>query len=432
MMALAEHILVPWTQIRRKFSRSKQEMAEDGVLQSPTMPRAFAGQITPDLEKSLSIPSPVLTEEDRTRDFHHKRGLGFARQEDWAGLSQAIAAAEQSCAKTTGGMPVAELIAFGARADVVGLVEHALISGKPDCDAPIMEGIEALEDVLSDHSGDATIAAIIAQAHMDIGWAWRGTGADHLVPAQNREAFDAHFERAADILAGMDQNTIETPLFAATRCALSAGVGASLERLVADYETWLRLDPHNARVLRAMGNHLLPRWQGTYDRLELEARRAASKTVHIWGAGGYTWTMFDAISLDANACARLDVEFFCDGLTDIVRHCPDQNAVNLLAAYCASTLGASSTGQDEADFVRAQISAAAEWLAKDHMTELHPMVWAHAARGFDNALKVRCPKRFAAAGRADALRFLANLFQSELAAGHQVVFTGKGAEIQTA
>jgi hypothetical protein len=90
------------------------------------------------------------------------------------------------------------------------------------------------------------------------------------------------------------------------------------------------------------------------------------------------------------------------------------------------------TGQGEADYVRGQIAAAAKWLIKDHMTELHPMVWANAARGFDNALKVRCPKRYAASGHADARRFLVNLFHSELAVGHEVLFTEKGAKTRMA
>lgn len=216
-------------------------MAHDGILHSQTILKVPTKQVTLAMEHALSIPCPDLTDEDRDHDFHQKHGLGFARQEDWAGLPQAIASAEETRAKTTGGMPVAELLALGARTDVVSLVEHALITGKPDRDAPIMEGIEALEDVLSDHSDDAIIASIIAQAHMDIGWAWRGTGADILVPAHNREAFDAHFERAADILAGFDQNNIKIPLFAATRCALNAGLSAAVEKIVADYETWLNL-----------------------------------------------------------------------------------------------------------------------------------------------------------------------------------------------
>jgi hypothetical protein len=56
------------------------------------------------------------------------------------------------------------------------------------------------------------------------------------------------------------------------------------------------------------------------------------------------------------------------------------------------------------------------------------MLWAHAARGFDNALKVRCPDRFAASGYADALRFLKDVFRRELAAGKRVVFTKNGAQ----
>lgn len=382
------------------------------------------------LESALTIPCPDPTAEERERDTHQMRGLHFARQENWAALSKLIAEADVARSKTRGGMPVAELLAFGARSDVVGAAEHALISGRPDRNAPLLMGIEALEEVLAEHPSDPCIAAIVAQAHMDIGWAWRGTGWDIEVPLRNREAFAAHFDRAADIIAPFDAKRLASPLLAATGCALIAGKGGPVRQIIASYEIWIDIDPHNPRAMRAMGGHLLPRWHGTYDQLELEARRTAGRTDDIWGAGAYTWVMFDAISTDVAACARLDLEFFLDGLRDILRLSPDQHTVNLMAAYCANTMGATPTGHDEADYIRAQIAAAARWVVKDHLTELHPMLWAHAARGFDNALRVRCPDRFAASGYADALRYLTDLFRRELAAGQRVVFTENGAETQ--
>ncbi|APX13791.1 hypothetical protein BWR18_09080 [Tateyamaria omphalii] len=305
------------------------------------------------------------------------------------------------------------------------------MSGRPDPKAPLLDGIEALEQVLAEHPEDPVVATIVAHAHMDLAWAWRGTGWDVEVPVRNREAFAAHFDRAGDILMPFDAKDADCPLLAAAHCTLITGRGGSPREVVSRYETWMELDPKNARAFRAMGTQLLPRWHGSYDRLELEARRAAGRSYDLWGTGAYTWVMFDAIAQDSKACARLDLDFFLDGLTDILKRTHDQHTVNLLAAYCANTMGATPTGHDETDYIRIQIAAAADEIVREYLTELHPMLWAHAARGFDNGLRVRCADKFAASGQADALRYLSQLFRRELATGKSIVFTQNGPELQS-
>ncbi len=428
MMAFAERILAPLAHFRETLRGARLELAHDGVLQTAPPQRKTPRQMATALENALSIPCPDPTAEERARDEHQARGQKLARLEDWDVLIREIADADAARTKTPGGMPIAELLAYGARGDVVGAAEHALVSGHPDKGAPLLAGIEALEQVLAEHPENPMLAAIVAMAHIDIGWAWRGTGWDIEVPPRNREAFAAHFDRAADILSEHSDATEHSPLLAAAVCALSAGRGGPVRQIVRNFEAWIELDPRNARAYRTFGAQMLPRWHGDYDRLELEARRAAGRTHDVWGSGAYAWVMFDAISSDPVACARLDLDFFLDGLSDILRNAQDQHTVNMVAAYCANTMGATQTGDDETDYIRAQIADAAAWVVREHLTELHPMLWAHAARGFDNALRIRCPDRFAASGYADALRYLADLFRRELAAGKRVVFTENGAE----
>lgn len=380
----------------------------------------------------LSIPCPDPTAEEQARDLHHNRGLRLARQENWEELAAQICAADQARLSTPGGMPVAELLAFGARFDVVQAADHALIDGRPERDAPLMSGIEALEHVLEEFPNDYVIACIVAQTHMDMGWAWRGTGWDAALAKRNREVFLAHFDRANDILSEFSNKAIRSPLLGSTCCALLGGTDAS-ERTVADsYEALIDFNPNNAGPMRAMGNLLLPRWFGSYDGLELEARRTAARLEAQWGAGGYTWVQFDAISTDDEACARLDVPFFIEGMRDILARRPDPQTTNLLAAYCANTHGQAYTGNDQADQNRTEIAACADWIVREYLTELHPMIWAHAAQGFDNSLRVRSAERFAAAGQADAMRILKDLFQREIAAGKRIVFTEKGPEARQA
>ncbi|MEO0380952.1 MAG: hypothetical protein AAF252_11830, partial [Pseudomonadota bacterium] len=405
-MALAARLFAPIAQMRMKLKTPRMELAEDGVMQAaiPQKPTKRGKGSAP--ESMLTIPCPDPTAEERARDVHQMRGQKLARLEDWEKLTAEIADADSTRLKTPGGMPVAELLSYGARNDVVSAVEHALMNGRPAHDAPLLAGIEDLEYILSEHPENPALAAIVALAHVDLGWSWRGTAWKIEVPARNLEAFSAHFDRAAAILSEFDARSLDSPLIASAKCALSAGRKLSNRQVVRQFETWIELDPRNGRAYRAFGAQLLPRWNGTYEQLELEARRTAGRTHDIWGAGAYAWTMFDAISSDTDACARVDLEFFLDGVRDIVRNSYDQHTVNLLLAYCANTMGATQTGNDEADYVRAQIAEAANWIVREHLTELHPMLWAHAARGFDNALRVRCPDRFAASGHSDAMHFL--------------------------
>lgn len=415
---------------RTAAHRPETHLAFDGVLDASgpaARPQHAAGSTPLPL---LSIPSPDPTGEDRACDLHKSTGQRLARQENWLAVSDAIRAAEAAGTRTPGGMPVAELIAFGARADVVYAAEHALLSGRPAKDAPLLDGIIALEEVLAEFPDDYVMATIVAMAHIDIGWAWRGTGWAAEVPARNREAFDAHFDRARDIVDTFVVDDHPSPLLAAAHCAVRGGLQTETNRLVAAYETLIDLDPLNARGYRNMGTHMLPRWHGSVQQLELQARRMASRSHAIWGAGGYTWVMLDAIALDDAACLQLDTEFFIEGLHDILDRRADQHTVNLLAAYCANTMGMTTDANDDVAFVRGQIADCAKWIIRRHLTELHPMIWAHAARGFDNNLRVRCPDRFAAAGAADAHRILCDLFRRELSQGMRVVFTDHGAQLE--
>ncbi len=394
--------------------------------------RTSRRSLPPDLHHILSIHCPDPTAEDRLRDENQQLGQRLVRQENWKTLSRIIRTADEAHNLTPGAMPVAELIAYGARADVILAAEHAIGESEDVAPKAVLTGIEDFEVILEEHPDDYVIACIVAQTHMDIGWAWRGMGWDTEITQRNRDAFHAHFDRAREIIAPFAQEYADRPLVAAARCALVSAPIGKKDRIADRYEHLIDLNPNNPRPMRAMGNHLLPRWFGSYGQLELEARRTAARTEAVWGAGGYTWVQFDAISCDDNACANLDVPFFIDGLRDILNRNRTPYTANLLAAYCANTIGQSFSGNDEADHVRAQISACTEWIVREYLTELHPMIWAHAAHGFDNNVRIRSPQKFAASGREDALRIMAGLFKSEIAAGKRIVFTDQGPRAMTA
>lgn len=375
---------------------------------------------------ALMIACPEPTREDCARDRHRLRGQFLARQDMWGTLSEELRNADVSRAATPAAMPVGELLSYGARSDVVMAAEHALYDGKPDRDAPLMTGIEAFEEMLFESQNDPYCAVVVAQTHMDLGWAWRGTGQAKKMPRRNREAFEAHFDRACDILESVAEHCEDSPFFLRARCALNGAGLFRSEQIARDYERLIDLNPYDPGPMRALGTYLSPRWFGSHQDLEIEARRTAGRTQAHWGAGGYTWVMFDALADDPVACANLDTAFFIEGLHDILERLPDQHTTNLLAAFCAHRLGAGDTGVAEADAARARIANCAGWIVRNHMTELHPLIWAHAAAGFANNVNVTSPRRFAAKGQRDALNLIARLFHREIAQGRRIIFTADG------
>jgi len=374
----------------------------------------------------LNIPLAGVDAEDLVGRDKIEHGRSLARTDRWTELSKQMRAADEARETAPDGMPVADLLAFGARSDVVLAAEHALSAGKALSDYDLLGGISELEDEMREHAGDPMIALVVALAHIDLAWAWRGTATNATLPPLHRSRCAAHFDRAAALLPTCRKAAPDSPLVAAAGCALLAGLRRSNIRVADEYERLITLDPQNQRHMRAMGTHLLPQWFGSYEELEVQALRTAARTQDIWGAGGYTWVQFDAIALDEEACARLDIEYFLEGLHDILDRRPDQKTVNMLSAYCATTIQNGFGLNDKADLVRTQIHEAANWLIRDHLTELHPLIWAHAANGFNNSVRISSPERFAARGQRDALRAIGDLFREELRSGMDVTFTPSG------
>lgn len=414
------------TPLLGRFIQTEPAVRPVPPLASQIHRRAPRTAMTTVAQDDLCITCPDPTAEDAIRNKHLDLGQRLVRQERWEDLIDRIRTADHDRHMTPGTMPVADLLAYGARADVVQAAEHALMEGAPAEGVQLLDGIEALEHVLAEFDRSYVVACIVAQAHMDMGWAWRGNAWDAEVSDHNREAFAAHFDRAAEIMRDFDPAKIGSPLLASTNCALLGGIEASAREVADRYGTLIELNKGNPRPMRAMGSHLLPRWYGSYEELELQARQTAARVEDVWGAGGYAWVQFDAIAYDDEACANLDTDFFIEGLRDILRHRSDPYTANLLAAYCANAIGQAYSGNDRADQNRGLIAECAQWIVRNHLTELHPMIWAHAARGFDNNLRVHSPHRFAAAGRDDALRIITGMFAKEIAAGKRIVFTDTG------
>lgn len=379
----------------------------------------------PPLQPRLVVPMVEKTPEQTEYDLYFDQAQFLARQENWAELGRLIRSFDSARSSTAGGLPVAEILALGARADAVSAAIEAV--GNYDYEGARLP-LLALEDVFDELSLDHGVALVVAMAHIDIGWAWRGEGWTNELPPEHRAAFHAHFKIAARIIDRFDAFELDAPSLAAARCALLAAENAPRSRVCDDYEDLIDMDPASPRHMRAMGNHLLPRWFGTYTALDYEARRVAARTSDIWGNGGYTWVYFDALTVDPKAFNSLDVDLFIAGLKDILDRLPTQHYANLLAAFTGQTM----SGCFEPGSAQDRISKCFDWIAREHLTEIHPMVWMSlpTAVGLIND-ETKLPDQHRL-GRVRALSTLAQHFAPQIEKGFRVVFDADGFRLDSA
>jgi len=416
----------PLKALMRKFS-APQDSAPLAFLPD-------SGTSEEDLIDRVKIPVNNATMRVKADNEVRENAQFLARQERWDSLSERIRMADKTRDTTMQGTPVVDLMLFGARADVVSAAEHALLHGKPAKGSNFFDGIEDFEIVLSENPDDYAIALIVAHMHIDIGWAWRGTVPEADLKEANREAFLAHFTRASEILDGFCAHELESAALTAARCALLPGTDHPGDRVADDFEDLIDLDPENPRHMRALGTYMLPQWYGDLPALDLQARRTAARTYDLWGAGAYAWVWFDAILADPNGLAHIDIDYFVDGIHDILQRQPDQATANLVAAqiYCAWQAARQRYRETGGGSVQlASLRTAFEAVVHSSLREVHPLIWGHAEMGFDNGVRSVSIERLAQKGRAFAMTAVAQPFMKNLEQGLTIHFGPDGiTEIQ--
>ena len=376
--------------------------------------------------KRIILPSLPVSDEEMARATHQDLGQKLVRQENWGDLAARIEYADDCRLATPGGEAASMLLAFGARSDVVAAAEDAIHDGTfPD---PI--GIEALEEMLRDQSGNHACALVAALAHFDIGWAWQTAIEAGQVPdtPESKLRIASHFRRADDILAPFDPVDLDAPSVAAAQCLLLAALPQARHKVADAYERLIDLDPDSPRYMRALGQHLLPAQFGDYQQLELEARRTAARTGDLWGAGAYTWVYLDALAQDDGALSSVDPGYFIEGLKDILGRKREQHIVNVMTAFCAIAMGPDRASQltGTAEQTRRKLHDCTGWLLSDHLQELHPLIWSQAL--LPPRLTPALPSRRAliTKGRQAALHAIALQFADDIADGSSIAFSPSG------
>lgn len=382
----------------------------------------------PDRDRGLILPVQSLGQEDHLRQTFLGKGLFFVRQDQWDELGELIRETDVAREKTSEGLSTASLLSQGARGDFVHAAKGAFEAGK----MPDNNIILALEEALEDCPDCWGVAAVVAQAHMDIGLAALGNGHPSTRPALDNKVFRHHFARADEILDAYCAVEAGSPLLAEARCDLLLAAPDAADRVSDDFEDLIDLDPDNSSHMRRFGLRLLPRWYGSYDQIDERAHETAERVADIWGEGGYTWVWFDVLRAVPNAAERVDIDRYLAGMSDILERRGTQHVVNLMAAHAGVVMDPTSASDDTGRAAlqnRARINAAFDAIVRQNLRELHPRHWAEAQQSPFQTLPGL--EALAEDGEALARTLISRQFKDELAAGQTVTFSPRGLEVQT-
>jgi hypothetical protein len=414
----------------RFLSRKKSESTEEMI--NSTSHIAPPGPMPIRLQRALDIPVAETSDEQSRREYVVSRGQFLARQDMWEELGQELRHHDRKRARTRADMSLAELLSYGARSDVVEPLVKQIQAGRIDpAKVETLPALEQLESAMDDCPKDYGVALVVIHALIDVAWAFHSVETVSGRAQQRSVAFQACMACAEEILDRFDAFEHNSPALAAARCKLLAAQPNPESRVVDDYEDLIELDPSNPSHMREFGRFMLPKWFGSYQQLEVQARRISALTEDIWGSGGYTWTCMDALKQDPEVLHMLEPELFIEGMHHIIERRNDQHTANLFAAFCSITLNTARLRKSEYQDQLHALRDAFDWILKTHLREVHPLVWALAEHDTLSDGIMLYTETLAKGGRGSAFRRIARHFETEIRAGARVVFGENGLQIQT-
>ncbi len=291
---------------------------------------------------------------------------------NWADLLAALRAADQSRVAMEGGKRVFELVSDGARATLAGAI------ARKDFTAARAE-LARITTVVAAYPADYAAAHLLAQAHLDLGWALRGSGRasgqDWDLTCAGWDAYLDHVATAEAVLDPFDPLEHLSPLLAGSRYQLVRGLedGAALCRDW--YEDWVDLDPTNWTAHATHAPHLLPNWFGAPQGFDAEARAAMERTRGDMGAAGYAMAYMAVADALGDMPRDLDLDLLVQGLQDFAAQTGCQYRINIVAGTLAELAHALDLEGEGATARFAVVQKALHGMITGALREFHLTAW---------------------------------------------------------
>ena len=273
--------------------------------------------------------------------------------------------------------------------------------------------IEKLEMAFAEHHRDPRLAAVLARAHEEMAWARRGGDYADAVSQDGWDGFELHLDRANEVLGAFDVQQETSFLLASVTHTVALSSEWDDSACDAVFQRCLALNPRCWTVMRERAFHLLPRWGGDYDRLEIAARQAMADTSEQ-GAAAYAAFYLGVLNRDEGTLFYCDPILFAEGLADMATAEQDDQvfvnelieAVIEIVTPTAQVFGGG--GDVDINERRAAFENAADALLKDHFhchvtdvwTSAPQQVWNIVATAYAAELEEGCTIRLTHEGGA--------------------------------
>lgn len=377
----------------------------------------------PRIEISVRRPDP----DREARDALISHGRFLARQDAWDTLAQVIRQADADRALTPGGVPQATLLAQGARSDAIATLPGRIREGDRRAERPVL----AMFDAQREEDPDCpALAYVLASAHIEIAEMWRAGQPLNRLSEVAQAACRRNLTEAGALVDRFDPFEQDSALWAMVRCAAIEAAPDAAARVQDAFDDLIDLDPGCPTHFMTLGRMLVPERLGSAEALTAAALRLSQSTADRWGQGAYALVLIGALEgvSDPNAqlVQALDPARFDAALRDVLRHAPSQHMVNRLAAFVGVTLPSARSPTE----ATAPLAHALDWIAREHLRELHPEVWARAPlppQARPLLARIEDPADGAAQiGRNRAHVILAEAFATELSRDGRLVFGPEG------
>ncbi len=294
----------------------------------------------------------------------------LAEAGDWDRLSTDLAALEAGRTAATGLARPYEQAAMAARhalSEATQAAQHCSMMTIADIPLEILDRMEAAR---ARRPGDHVLAAVTARAHIDVGWYHRSGGWSDDVTEEGWEGIAHHYGRPREILDRFDTEALNSPLLAEARYYLCLGEEDPSRALEKAHAVWARLDPQSLTPHTTHAFHLLPRWGGSYEALDIAARQATTFTADRFGTGAYAACYLSVIARDVGTLGTVEVPFFEEALDDLVARTEGAERDRTVTS-CLVALFAASKPLD----TRAEMLRLARKLAERHLRGIDLALW---------------------------------------------------------
>lgn len=367
-----------------------------------------------DINERLLVPTENTAPELELHEAITSEIADLIKANDWDEALKRIRTYDQERTAMPGLKPYFELGTHAARLGLTKSVDAFEDQLLPGLSGRMTKELDRLEKIRLERPDDYVIAAIVAQSHIDIGWAFRGCGfIDEVSPSHLRQMGE-HFSRARELLDQFDSMKENSPLLASTRYGLAVGLDDGERHFRGWYEDWTTLCPTHLRAYLDHSFNLLPRWFGSHQELEIEARKAVSRSFDILGNGAYPFFYFNVLDYDWDELLlQIDHDMFFDGVIDILERTNSQYLVNSLAWSCVELSRPHHSAFELSpprNAFQERMKECFHTIIKQHLHVLYPALWEDGING--------------------ALWEIAAAFDSELTDGATVRFGENGVNIE--